>query len=135
MYFDILLISKNNIYYNKSAESVRLNSLNGELEIYSNHCSILFSIYNSILSIYLNKKFEYFYILNGLLEFNLNKLTILVENFIDSINLNKEEVFKKKREIEIKINKYKKNNINKYLNLLDKLLIYNKYIMYLDYIN
>jgi ATP synthase F1 epsilon subunit len=110
------IVTPKQVVYSKSVESVVVSGIEGDMEIFKDHISLITFLKPGKIIAKNGNDSDTFFSTGGTVEFSNNKLSILLDNFFDSTTFQSEELLKLKQNAEKKLNNKEISNEEIYSN-------------------
>jgi ATP synthase F1 epsilon subunit len=110
------IVTPKQVVYSKSVESVVVSGIEGDMEIFKDHISLITFLKPGKIITKSGNDLDTLFSTGGTVEFSNNKLSILLDNFFDSTTFQSEELLKLKQNAEKKLNNKEISDEEIYLN-------------------
>jgi F-type H+-transporting ATPase subunit epsilon len=110
------IITPKQVALAKNAESVFISGIEGEMEIFKDHISLITFLKAGKIIVKDGNNSEIFFSTGGTVEFNNNKLSILLDNFFNSSQFQSDEISNLKKNAENKLTNKDISDEEVYLN-------------------
>ncbi|NDG68478.1 MAG: F0F1 ATP synthase subunit epsilon, partial [Proteobacteria bacterium] len=90
------IVTPNQVAYSKAVDSVVVSGIEGEMEIFKDHISLITFLKAGKIIAKNGANTDTFFSTGGTVEFSNNKLSILLDNFFNSLEFQSEELEKLK---------------------------------------
>ena len=110
------IVTPNQVAYSKSVDSVVVSGIEGEMEIFKDHISLITFLKAGKIIAKNGANTDTFFSTGGTVEFSNNKLSILLDNFFNSSEFQSEELEKLKQNAEKKLSNKEISDEEIYLN-------------------
>ena len=110
------IITPKQVALAKNAESVFISGIEGEMEIFKDHISLITFLKAGKIIVKDGNNSEIFFSTGGPVEFNNNKLSILLDNFFNSSQFQSDEISNLKKNAENKLTNKDISDEEVYLN-------------------
>ena len=110
------IITPNQVAYSKAVDSVVVSGIEGEMEIFKDHISLITFLKAGKIIAKNGANTDTFFSTGGTVEFSNNKLSILLDNFFNSSEFQSEELEKLKQNAEKKLSNKEISDEEIYLN-------------------
>jgi len=97
------IVTPKQVAYSKAVDSVVVSGIEGEMEIFKDHISIITFLKAGKIIAKEGSNSDIFFSTGGTIEFSNNKLSILLDNFFNSSEFQSEEIMKLKQNAEKKL--------------------------------
>jgi F-type H+-transporting ATPase subunit epsilon len=97
------IVTPKQVAYSKAVDSVVVSGIEGEMEIFKDHISIITFLKAGKIIAKEGSNSDIFFSTGGTVEFSNNKLSILLDNFFNSSEFQSEEIMKLKQNAEKKL--------------------------------
>jgi F-type H+-transporting ATPase subunit epsilon len=97
------IVTPKQVAYSKAVDSVVVSGIEGEMEIFKDHISIITFLKAGKIIAKEGSNSDIFFSTGGTVEFSNNKLSILLDNFFNSSEFQSEEIMKLKKNAEKKL--------------------------------
>ena len=110
------IVTPNQVAYSKAVDSVVVSGIEGEMEIFKDHISLITFLKAGKIIAKNGANTDTFFSTGGTVEFSNNKLSILLDNFFNSSEFQSEELIKLKQNAEKKLSNKEISDEEIYLN-------------------
>ena len=110
------IVTPKQVAYSKSVDSVVVSGIEGEMEIFKDHISLITFLKAGKIIAKNGSNNEIFFSTGGTVELSNNKLSILLDNLFDSSNFESAELLKLKQNAEKKLSTKEISDEEIYLN-------------------
>ena len=110
------IVTPNQVAYSKAVDSVVVSGIEGEMEIFKDHISLITFLKAGKIIAKNGANTDTFFSTGGTVEFSNNKLSILIDNFFNSSEFQGEELEKLKQNAEKKLSNKEISDEEIYLN-------------------
>lgn len=110
------IVTPNQVAYSKAVDSVVVSGIEGEMEIFKDHISLITFLKAGKIIAKNGANTDTFFSTGGTVEFSNNKLSILLDNFFNSSEFQSEELEKLKQNAEKKLSNKEISDEEIYLN-------------------
>ena len=110
------IVTPKQVAYSKSVDSVVVSGIEGEMEIFKDHISLITFLKAGNIIAKNGSNNEIFFSTGGTVELSNNKLSILLDNLFDSSNFESAELLKLKQNAEKKLSTKEISDEEIYLN-------------------
>jgi len=110
------IVTPKQVAYSKAVDSVVVPGIEGEMEIFKDHISLITFLKAGKIIAKEGSNFDTFFSTGGTVEFSNNKLSILLDNFFNSSEFQSEEILKLKQNAEKKLANKEISDEDIYLN-------------------
>ena len=110
------IVTPNQVAYSKAVDSVVVSGIEGEMEIFKDHISLITFLKAGKIIAKNGANTDTFFSTGGTVEFSNNKLSILLDNFFNSSEFQIEELEKLKQNAEKKLSNKEISDEEIYLN-------------------
>ena len=110
------IVTPKQVAYSKAADSVVVSGIEGEMEIFKDHISLITFLKAGKIIAKEGSNSDTFFSTGGTVEFSNNKLSILLDNFFNSSEFQSEEILKLKQNAEKKLTNKEISDEDIYLN-------------------
>jgi F-type H+-transporting ATPase subunit epsilon len=110
------IVTPNQVAYSKAVDSVVVSGIEGEMEIFKDHISLITFLKAGKIIAKNGANTDTFFSTGGTVEFSNNKLSILLDNFFNSLEFQSEELEKLKQNAEKKLSNKEISDEEIYLN-------------------
>jgi F-type H+-transporting ATPase subunit epsilon len=110
------IVTPKQVAYSKAVDSVVVSGIEGEMEIFKDHISLITFLKAGKIIAKEGSNFDTFFSTGGTVEFSNNKLSILLDNFFNSSEFQSEEILKLKQNAEKKLANKEISDEDIYLN-------------------
>ena len=110
------IVTPNQVAYSKAVDSVVVSGIEGEMEIFKDHISLITFLEAGKIIAKNGANTDTFFSTGGTVEFSNNKLSILLDNFFNSSEFQSEELNKLKQNAEKKLSNKEISDEEIYLN-------------------
>ena len=110
------IVTPNQVAYSKAVDSVVVSGIEGEMEIFKDHISLITVLKAGKIIAKNGANTDTFFSIGGTVEFSNNKLSILLDNFFNSSEFQSEELEKLKQNAEKKLSNKEISDEEIYLN-------------------
>lgn len=110
------IVTPNQVAYSKAVDSVVVSGIEGEMEIFKDHISLITFLKAGKIIAKNGTNTDTFFSTGGTVEFSNNKLSILLDNFFNSSEFQSEELEKLKQNAEKKLSNKEISDEEIYLN-------------------
>ena len=110
------IVTPKQVAYSKAVDSVVVSGIEGEMEIFKDHISIITFLKAGKIIAKDGSNSDIFFSTGGTVEFSNNKLSILLDNFFKSSDFQSDEILKLKQNAEKKLTNKEISDEDIYLN-------------------
>ena len=110
------IVTPNQVAYSKAVDSVVVSGIEGEMEIFKDHISLITFLKAGKIIAKNGANTDTFFSTGGTVEFSKNKLSILLDNFFNSSEFQSDELEKLKQNAEKKLSNKEISDEEIYLN-------------------
>ena len=110
------IVTPKQVAYSKAVDSVVISGIEGDMEIFKDHISLITFLKAGKIIAKAGSNADIFFSTGGTVEFSNNKLSILLDNFFNSLEFQSEELTKLKQNAEKKLSNKEISDEEIYLN-------------------